>query len=83
MITETEEVASALEEAARFWPEEADRPGRLLLLLVQAGRAHLHEVDTPERVRDQQLRALREASGAFTGAFGADYLGELRADWPA
>jgi hypothetical protein len=83
MITETEAVASALEEAAQVWPEEAHRPGRLLLLLVQAGREHLLEGDAQERVRDQRLRALREASGAFTGAFGAGYLNELREDWPA
>ncbi len=79
-ITETDEVARALDEAGRRWPEERDAPGRLLLHLVEEGGRALR------RQRDDLTAARREAvrrtSGALTGVYPPDYLEQLREDWP-
>lgn len=79
-ITETDEVAEALDAAAARWPEIESRR-ELLLRLVEQGR------DVIERDRADQLRHRRDAvlrtSGALTGAYESGYLERLRDDWPA
>lgn len=80
MITETAEVARALDDAARRWPEDKQDRRRLLLRLVEEGhRAALehHDAHVGER-RD----AVTRTGGALTGLYGAGYLTELRQDWP-
>ena len=74
MITETDEVARALDHAARRWPGEPR--SKLLLHLIEEGERALE--DQVDRKREVILRT----SGAFTGAFGPGYLDELRKDWP-
>jgi len=78
-ITESDEVARALDDAARRWPEDSGARSRLLLRLVAEGhRAVTREHDADlERRRD----AVRRTSGALTGAYPAGYLDELRGDW--
>jgi hypothetical protein len=79
-ITETDDVARALDEAAERWPEIRSRR-ELLLRLVEEGRAALAHDD------DERTAARREAlvktSGALTGAYEPDHLTRLRDDWPA
>lgn len=76
MITETDEVAEALRAAARQWPE-VKRPGELLQRLIAAGYHHLRASGESRKV------AVEDTSGALTGAYGTDYLAELREEWPA
>lgn len=78
-ITETDEVADALDEAAARWPEVRSRR-ELLLRLVETGR----EVLAGREATDAQLRrlAVDETRGALTGAYGDDYTADLRDDWP-
>lgn len=80
VITETDEVARALDDAAVRWPEERGNRPRLLLRLLEEG----HRAVTGERQRHgtERRRALAAASGAATGAYGEGYLAELRAEWP-
>lgn len=77
-ITETPAVARALDDAARRWPGEPR--SRLLLRLLHAGSVAV------EQGRSQEIRSRIEAidagSGKYAGAFGGDYLAELRQDWP-
>jgi hypothetical protein len=81
LITETEQVAKALDDAARRWPEDRDRRAKLLLRLVAEGhQALLHEAADS---RDARLAAIRRTSGALSGTYEAGYLTELREDWPA
>ncbi len=79
MITETEQVAQALDDAARRWPADRDNRSKLLLRLVEEGHHAVvgqHETEIGNR-RD----AVARTSGALTGLFGRGYLETLRADW--
>jgi hypothetical protein len=77
-VTETPDVAHALDLAAIRWPGEPR--ARLLLHLVEVGGAAL--VDGAEAEKARRRQAIRASSGKYAGAFGPDYLAELRADWP-
>jgi hypothetical protein len=78
-VTETPEVARALDRAARRWPGEPR--SKLLLRLVEVGGGILEH---DERVGEGAHRAaVLASSGRYAEAFGPDYLAELRADWPA
>lgn len=81
MVTETEPVAQALDDAARRWPADRDNRAKLLLHLVQEGhRAVLGSAESDVRER---LEAVERTSGALTGMYGEGYLKNLRHDWPA
>ena len=72
-ITESDELAQALDAAARRWPREPR--GRLLVRLVDAGARALADQDEDRRA------AVRRTSGALTGAYPEGYLDLLRDDW--
>lgn len=79
-LTETDELAEALDTAAARWPDVRSRR-ELLLRLVKEGRdviAHEHAAEVAAR-----REAILRASGALTGAFEPGYLERLREDWPA
>jgi hypothetical protein len=80
VITETDQVARALDDAAERWPEDRGNRPRLLLRLLDEG----HRAVTGER--QQRVRDHREAvtstSGVLTGAYDKGYLEQLRAEWP-
>jgi hypothetical protein len=79
-LTETDELSAALQVAAQRWPQDATRPSRLLLRLVQAGERAI----APEqrRVRERRRRAIERHHGQFTGIYPPDYLQKLRSEWP-
>jgi hypothetical protein len=79
-ITETDDVAAALDIAAARWPEVRSRR-ELLLRLIEQGRAVIDRDRDEAAVRRRD--AIRRTSGALTGGFDADHLERLRADWPA
>ncbi len=74
MITETEDVRSALATAARQWPGET--PSQLLQHLIEAGRRALQ--GDVERRR----RAIVESAGMFSDFYPPDYVERLHAEWP-
>lgn len=81
MITESERIARALDDAAQRWPNDRGNRSKLLLRLVEEG----HRVVLDQRARevDAQRAAVGRTSGALTGVYGGDYLTALREDWPA
>lgn len=81
MITETDEVARALHDAARQWPQDRERPTKLLLDLVREG--HRAITQDAERTATDRRAAIQRTSGALSGTYPADYLEQLRGDWPA
>jgi hypothetical protein len=80
-ITETEDIAGALQIAAGMWPDLADKPGALLRRLILLGRDTLtHGRATAVEMRRQTID---ETAGELAGVFGPTYLRDLREDWPA
>jgi hypothetical protein len=80
-ITETDEVAEALRDAAQRWPEDRERPSKLLLDLIQEG--HRAITAGAERAGTDRRAAIRRTGGALTGTYPSGYLARLRDDWPA
>ncbi|GAA3670668.1 hypothetical protein [Microbacterium marinilacus] len=79
-ITRTPAVARSLAAAAKRWPEDADRPSRLILRLLEAGEQAL-ESDADRR-RAARRAALDALADEFDGLYEPGYLEELRKDWP-
>ena len=79
-ITETDEVAAALDAAAARWPEIHSRREFLLRLVEEGHEVIGRELDARATHRRE---AIRRTSGALTGAYEHGELERLRDDWPA
>lgn len=80
-LTETDELAAALDEAARRWPEDAHSRSCLLLRLVATGQQAISNELARERRRRRE--AVEGTHGQFRGVYGPGYLERLRDEWPA
>ncbi len=78
-VTETDDLAQALDAAASRWPG-LSRPQLLVRLALEA---HHTAQQTHDERRRRRLAAVREHSGFLTGAYGPDYLHRLREEWPS
>lgn len=78
VVTETDELAQALDEAARRWPGES-RSALLLRLAIEATRAWHAE---REREAQGRVAAIERWAGAFSDGYDPTLLIELREDWP-
>lgn len=77
-VTETDDLASALDAAALRWPG-LSRPQLLVRLALEGHEAAQQAHDERRRRR---LAAVRKHSGILSGAYGPDYLRQLREGWP-
>ncbi len=75
-VTETDEIAHALDTARRTWPELADKPTALLRQLILVG-----EQSIDDRLA-RRRRAIEATAGSLAGTFTSGYLDDLRQDWP-
>ena len=79
-VTETDDIAHALDAAGRIWPELRDNRPALLRRVLERG------IDSVQREADDWLArrraAIRETAGALTGVYPPNWREELRADWP-
>jgi hypothetical protein len=78
-VTETDELSVALDAAVHRWPGLS----RSQLLVRLALEGHKAAQQAHEERRRRRLAAVRQHSGMLTGAYGPDYLHELRKEWPA
>jgi len=78
-VTETDDLAEALDEAARRWPNLS----RAQLLVRLALEGHHTAEQTRDERRRRRLEAIRTYSGCLNGVYGPDYLKQLREGWPA
>ncbi|MHB1500289.1 MAG: hypothetical protein ACYCYK_03830 [Candidatus Dormibacteria bacterium] len=78
-VTETDDLANALDAAAQRWPTLS----RSQLLVRLALEGHHAAQRGRDGRRGRRLAAIRRHSGALTGLYGPDYLEKLREDWPA
>ncbi|MFV0496495.1 hypothetical protein [Mycobacterium sp.] len=77
-VTETDDLARALDTAATRWPD-LSRPQLLVRLALEGHRAAER---TREERRSRRLAAVRAYSGSLAGVYGRAYLKDLREDWP-
>jgi hypothetical protein len=75
-ITETDEVARAIDAAAAKWPGEPR--SRLLVRVIAAGG----DVLSADAELAKRRAALERLRGKYSDAYPPGYLEELRADWP-
>lgn len=80
MITESDDIAHALDDAAIRWPDDAEHRGRLLRRLILEGQRAID--DTREQELAERRRRIAKSAGALTGVYEKDYLATLRQDWP-
>ena len=78
-VTETPEVARALDRAAKRWPGEPR--SRLLVRLVEVADGVLADDERVDESSHQS--AVLASAGRYAEAFDPDYLANVRADWPA
>jgi hypothetical protein len=78
-VTETDDLADALDAAATRWPGLS----RAQLLVQLALEGHHAAQRTHDERHRRRLAAVREHSGALTGAYPSDYLDRMREGWPA
>lgn len=77
-VTETPEVAHALEVAERKWPGKSR--SALLAALAEEGAKAIEKDDI--EVRAARRKRLETLAGGFDDAYPEGYLAELRQDWP-
>lgn len=78
-VTETDELAEALDANADRWPELS----RAQVLVRLALDGHHAAQLVVEEHRRRRLAAVREHSGMLAGAYAPDHLERLREEWPA
>lgn len=78
-VTETDDLAKALDAAASRWPG-LSRPQLLVKLALEGHRAaqQVHDVH-----RRRRLAAMRQYGGILTGDYGPEYRQRLHDEWPA
>lgn len=80
-ITETDDVARMLDEAAERWPQDREHRARLLKRLAERGAAAVRAERGAEH-RDWAAVVRAAAGAAGPDAFRPGYLDDLRRDWP-
>lgn len=79
LVTETDELAEALDAAAQRWPELSR--GQLVARLALEG--HRAAIAEHHRRREERVAMLRGHTGALTGVYDEGYREHLRTEWPA
>lgn len=77
-VTETDEVARALDAAERRWPGEP-RSRLIVRLIAENGERLAQEQQTRD---DARRAAVERIAGAFPGMFPSGIRDELRDEWP-
>ena len=80
MITESDALAKAIDDAARLWPEVKDERAELLRRLIDRG------IESVEAEFNEQIEARRktvmEVAGSLSGIWPSNWREEMRAGWP-
>lgn len=77
-VTETDEVARALDAAQHRWPGEPR--SRLLVRLITDNARAVSDLNEEESAR--RLRVLNDVAGSFPGLSQPGWREELRNEWP-
>lgn len=80
MITETDDLASALDAADRMWPECQGQRSALLRKLIDAGTDVVNTADhDAQRARRDAIDA---AAGSMSGLWPTNWREQMRSEWP-
>lgn len=80
MITETDEIAQAIDAAEKLWPESRGERAELLRHIIARGVA---SIDTErEDRRRNRLAALENIAGSMTGTWPAEWHRQMVEEWP-
>jgi hypothetical protein len=80
MITETDDIRQAIDDADDRWPElGGDRAALLRRLVLEGARSGAEELT---KQRADFLEALAAVSGSMTGVYPAGAAQSLREEWP-
>ena len=74
LLTETDELAHAIDAAAALYPGESRAD--VLRHLVQLG------AETIAEQQDRRRETVRDRAGRFPGLYPTGHLDDLREDWP-
>lgn len=80
MITETDQLAQALAQAEKIWPELAGQKTLLLRKLLELGISSI-ERESAERT-SHRLTQIQKLAGSMDGTWPANWKQELGGDWP-
>lgn len=80
MITETEPLARALDEASSLWPEFASERSKLLQKVLSEGMEAVHL--RAEKKKLEKERAIRQVAGSMNGIWPDGWREELLNEWP-
>jgi hypothetical protein len=80
MITESDALAKAIDDAARLWPEVKDERAELLRRLIDRGIESV-EAEFNEQI-EARRKAVMEVAGSLSGIWPANWREEMRAGWP-
>ena len=81
MVTESDQLARALDDAAELWPELGGQRGKLLQRVVEAG---MQAVRTEHTARQNaREHAVLSAAGSLSGVWPGDWHEQVRSEWPA
>jgi hypothetical protein len=81
MITESDALAKAIDDAANLWPDIADERAEILRRLIERGIESV-ETEVNEKLETRR-KAVLEVAGSLSGIWPENYLEELRSEWPA
>jgi hypothetical protein len=81
MITETDEIRAAIDEAAKQWPEAADNRAELVRRLLLRGTPSALEAEVQRRA--EFLAAVDAAAGSMRGVYPPDAARLLTEEWPS
>jgi hypothetical protein len=76
LVTETDELAAALDEAARRWPDLSR--ARLLTRLAAEGQRALHD----EAASERRVAGVRQSAGSVGAVWPPNARERLRQEWP-
>ncbi|MDO8363289.1 MAG: hypothetical protein Q7V88_10370 [Actinomycetota bacterium] len=74
LLTETDEVAAAIDAAAAMYPGQTRAD--VLRHLVELG------AETVAQMQDHRRHLVRDRAGRHPGVYPAGYLEQLRSEWP-